>query len=185
MFRDALRRVAWLAAGSCGGLLMMATAGCALTTEHHGTSPAVQATAGVLVGQDRDLFAHPGTVWFWYHDPALSNAVRVACSVPRDPQTARVLIVMPGAQRNASDYLDDWLGTSIARSTIVLVPELPRDQFSEDTYNLGGVVDENGDDTDPSTWTYGFIERLFAKVVESSGSDAATYDLFGHSAGAQ
>src|SRR3954470_10844685 len=159
MFHDARRRLAWLAAGSCAGLLMTATAGCALTTEHDSNSSPVQAAsaAGVLVGQDHDLFAHPGTAWFWYHDPALSSPVRIACSVPAHPETARVLIVMPGAQRNAGDYLDDWLGTRVARSTIVLAPELPLDQFSEDTYNLGGVVNDNGDDTDPSTWIYGFI----------------------------
>jgi len=187
MFHDEGQRSSWLVGATCGGLLMMITAGCALTTDSV-SGPAVQATAtsaGAQVNQDSDLSACPETEWFWFRDPSLAHPIRIACSIPPDPQGAGVLVVMPGAQRNASDYLADWLESSLARSTIVLVPELPRDQFSEDTYNLGGVVDEDGEDTEQSTWTYGFIERLFAQVVEASGSNAATYDLFGHSAGAQ
>jgi hypothetical protein len=52
-------------------------------------------------------------------------------------------------------------------------------------YNLGGVVDDDGEVNDPSAWTFGFVEKLFTEVVQASGSDAETYDLFGHSAGAQ
>jgi hypothetical protein len=165
----------------------MTTAGCATTTGHDSSSAVhdVGTPIGKPVGQDADALKHSGTGWFWFHDPALASPVRIAFSVPSVPRTARVLIVMPGALRNADDYLADWLVQPVASSTIVLVPELPKDQFSEDMYNLGGVVDDDGNDQDPSTWTYGFIERLFAQVTQASGSDAVIYDLFGHSAGAQ
>src|SRR4051794_25312001 len=132
MSNDARRRLSWLAAGSCAGLLMMATSGCVLTTEHDGTS-AVSATTGggAIAGRDPAVFARPGTGWFSFDDPVLASPVRIAYSVPPEPQNAHVLIVMPGTQRNADDYLADWLGSGVARSTIVLVPQLPRAQFTE------------------------------------------------------
>jgi hypothetical protein len=171
----------------CMGLLLMVATGCALTTDDDTGRPvpttSTSATALMSLGPGQS--ACPRSGWFSFSDPALAGPIRIACSFPAAGHRARVLIVMPGAQRNARDYLADWRASSLASSTIVLVPELPRDRFSEDVYNLGGVLDEDGEETEPSTWIYGFLERLFAQVVEASGSSATTYDVFGHSAGAQ
>lgn len=176
-----------LAGATCAGFLLMVITGCALKTDMDSRDPVppTPTAARRLTIQGAGSPACPETGWFSFSDPSLAHPVRIECSVPEEPRSSGVLIVMPGAQRNASDYLSDWRDSSLAASTIVLVPELPRDEFSENVYNLGGVVDEDGEDTDPSTWTYGFIERLFAQVVEATGSQAVTYDLFGHSAGAQ
>ena len=183
MFHERRGALWWLAPIACASF-MTAAAGCSVHTDHDVSSPVTgdSAPTGLRLGSESQ---DATTGWFSFRDPVLAYPVRVAYSMPPHAQNAHVLIVIPGAQRNAADYLADWHEQDLAQNTTVLVPELPRDEFSENTYNLGAVVDEEGNDRDPELWTYNFVERLFDQVVDSTGSSATTYDLFGHSAGAQ
>lgn len=52
-------------------------------------------------------------------------------------------------------------------------------------YNLGWMFDENNDLLPEEEWSYSIIEPIFDFVVSSIQGDQKTYDIFGHSAGAQ
>lgn len=158
------------------------------------------AVGGALVGllgrgpgngsMDRgiDLFDARTEGSFEFSDaPAVEESpIDVHFLAPREGiADAPLLIVMPGAQRNASDYRDDWADWADATGAVVLVPEFPTDDYSVDDYNQGAVVDDDGDVRDPESWTLTVVERLFTYVVDSLESSTMTYDLFGHSAGAQ
>ena len=92
---------------------------------------------------------------------------------------------------------------------MILSPIYPESAFGFEAYHLGGLVrnmnlmqaftrDDNSNrvqldeaalqfepDFEPDHWIFDDFDLLFEAVVEATGSQAQTYDLFGHSAGAQ
>ncbi|WP_392544405.1 hypothetical protein [Oryzobacter telluris] len=103
-----------------------------------------------------------------------------------DLTTAAVVVVMHGTERNASDYRDAWVPLVQRRPMIVVVPEFPDDDFPGAAgYNLGGVVDADGDPVPRERWTFAAIEPIVAQVRHQVGNTGRTFALFGHSAGAQ
>ncbi len=110
----------------------------------------------------------------WYFAPA------------GDLASARVLIVMHGQQRDAERYRDEWLPYARERDAILVVPEFSEDQYpGPERYNLGNLVDANGNANPHDQWSYSVIEPLFDFVRAESGTASAGYSLYGHSAGAQ
>jgi hypothetical protein len=104
----------------------------------------------------------------------------------RDLENATVVVVMHGTERNASDYRNTWVPLVRGRSIIAVVPEFPQDDFpGANAYNLGGVVDADGDPRAPDEWTFAAIEPLVAEVRRRIGNRGNTFAMFGHSAGAQ
>ena len=120
---------------------------------------------------------------------------------------SRVLLVVPGAGRNADDYRDSWVATSEQYGVFVLSPEYPENAYDFAAYHLGGIVSNlifQGDtDPDPSVfrlsdsdisyvvnndesqWLFQQLDTIFLEVSSVLGSNQSTYDLFGHSAGGQ
>ena len=131
------------------------------------------------------MMVHPGQGKFtvtWR-----DRQIPVFYDAPSSPlDQASVLIVMPGVQRNAAEYRDDWVPLIGERPVIVLVPQLSENDFpGAYSYNLGGMVDAGGNAVDPARWTFNVVDQVFDRVVRHLGSTATTYSLFGHSAGAQ
>ncbi len=102
-----------------------------------------------------------------------------------DASTARILVVIPGAQRNAEDYRDDWDDLVTGHDVIVLVPELLREDYTDEQYNLANLLDRDGEVTASDATTFAAVDALVARVAEDVGAHITRYDLFGHSAGAQ
>ena len=119
-----------------------------------------------------------------------------------------ILIVVPGAGRNADDYRDSWLESARRHGVLVLAPEYPDPPYDVAGYHFGGIIrnlelrnatiapgtqvyrlsDEDilfDPNTERSTWLFGDFDRLFATVAAAVGSRQTGYDLFGHSAGGQ
>jgi pimeloyl-ACP methyl ester carboxylesterase len=118
--------------------------------------------------------------------PLHDYPVRVFYRLPESAATAPVLIVMPGQQRDASRYRSEWSAALGARNVILVVPEFDRDEFSgSEAYNLGNMIDDDGHPRARSRWSFNIVEALFSYVVKQSGTNAQTYYLYGHSAGAQ
>ena len=99
--------------------------------------------------------------------------------------TARVLIVMPGAQRDARSYRDDWIPLVRDRGVLVIVPEFPVDVYDVAAYNLGNLKASDGAARPQEEWRFTVIESLFDFVVRDVHSQAKDFNMFGHSAGGQ
>lgn len=100
---------------------------------------------------------------------------------------APILFVMHGVERDAKRYLEDWARTAERYGVILVAPEFDERRFpGPELYNQGGVFDPGSGKKRPrETWTFSVIEPLFEEVRRRSGSEAAAYSIYGHSAGAQ
>ena len=122
---------------------------------------------------------------------------------------SKILLVIPGAGRNADDYRDSWIETSEKHSVLIISPSYAEKDYDYGAYHLGGLVKnldlrkgvkfikgtnkvELDEDVvefnlnpDSSQWIYHDFNRLFDLVTKEVGSSQKTYDVFGHSAGGQ
>jgi pimeloyl-ACP methyl ester carboxylesterase len=138
-------------------------------------------------------------VFVFYHRPAGFSA------------DSPILILVPGAGRNAWDYRDAWIDVSESRGVLILAPAYDASQYDFAAYHLGGIVtdlelrnlDEASDavkrrryhlrdedivfevNNDPAGWIFRDFDTIFERAVAATGSNRGTYDIFGHSAGGQ
>ena len=119
--------------------------------------------------------------------PAGAAPIRVFYAVgSSDLATGRVVVVMHGTNRNARDYRDSWTSLAKDRPWVVVAPQFDQAAFPGAAgYNLGGTVDESGDARPAQDWSFAYIEPLVDQVRALTGVRDPTFDLFGHSAGAQ
>jgi hypothetical protein len=122
-----------------------------------------------------------------------------------------VMIVIPGAGRNANDYRDSWIESANKYNLLVLSPSYPEKSYDFAAYHLGGIVDElelknpkvervdgriskyrmNDEDIQFSfvknklEWIFDDFDLIFSSVKPIIGNKQTNYDLFGHSAGGQ
>jgi poly(3-hydroxybutyrate) depolymerase len=114
----------------------------------------------------------PRQVVVWYHRPAAAQA------------DAPVVFVMHGTSRMAQNYRKYWIPFAEQQRFVLLVPEFSRAQFPHD-YNLERLTAADGTPLPPAQWPYAAIERVFDAVRSANGLRAGSYDIYGHSAGAQ
>lgn len=122
---------------------------------------------------------------------------------------SKILLVIPGAGRNADDYRDSWVEASEKHSVLVLSPSYPRKAYNYGGYHLGGIVKDLDEskgvafrkgtnivdlledqavfniNPNPDQWIYHDLDRLFDTAVKALKSKQKRYDIFGHSAGGQ
>ncbi len=109
-----------------------------------------------------------------------------------------VIILLPGAGRNAADYRDAWVKKSEEYNVLVLSLEYSDKHYPGfSNYNMAGMISdvklneartsvESFKITDnPATWLYNDFDRVFNLVKKELYLTTTTYDLFGHSAGGQ
>lgn len=122
-----------------------------------------------------------------------------------------ILIVLPGAGRNAREYCDAWRVDAEARGVLVAALGYPEADYDFAAYHMGGVIknfrirnappEADGRspaivrlrDEDivfernpvPAEWLFNDFDRIFGLLARASGSRRTGYDLFGHSAGGQ
>lgn len=137
------------------------------------------------------------TITVFYHRPKAFN------------KNAKILIVVPGAGRNADSYRDSWIEASEQYNVLILSPMYPEEYYGFEDYHMAGLfqnanlkeavtfeANSNVAQLDeailsfqinatPSTWLFPDFDRLFELVVKATGSTQTQYDLFGHSAGGQ
>jgi len=95
-----------------------------------------------------------------------------------------ILIVVPGANRNAAEYRDQWQALCEANLFICLALEGSINCFpTEYDYNAGTVVSSDGVVQPEEEWLFTAIELIFDDFCERFGSNCQTYSIFGHSAG--
>ena len=125
--------------------------------------------------------------WFPCPFPQRNFIIRVFYFLPQ--RWDKVLFVLHGILRNASNHLKHWVKIAAERGIAVLAPEFSVDCFPGDKYACGGVISLNSDGTltlrERSAWSFSFIELAFDDFKQRSGSKAANFYIYGHSAGAQ
>lgn len=109
-----------------------------------------------------------------------------------------VILVMPGAGRNAWDYRDAWKAASEKYGVLIISPHYAQKQYPEFwNYNIAGMLSNvtinearTGFATyevtqNPQQWIFKDFDEIFLDARERFGVDAEVYDMFGHSAGGQ
>jgi len=111
----------------------------------------------------------------WYYSPS-----KITVNLP-------IIIMLHGAKRNPSAYLDDWIETAKLYNCIVVAPEFSQQDYPKaDKYNLGNVFDVKKNKFTPNEdWTFSVIEPIFDYVKKQTGNISQGYYLSGHSAGSQ
>lgn len=137
------------------------------------------------------------SITIFYHKPANFH------------QSSRILMVIPGAGRNADDYRDSWIEASEKYSVLIISPSYPEKEYNYGDYHLGGIVkdlnlskgvsfkkgtnqvhiDENimeyNVNKNKEDWIFNDFDKLFKLVKKATKSSQRNYDAFGHSAGGQ
>ena len=117
-----------------------------------------------------------------------SKPVAVFFHIPNgiDKSYAPILFVLPGMNRNAEEYRNSWIALANQFQFMVFSLEFSNQFFpNSNAYQEGFVFNENGILNDESVWTFSFIEPIFDKIKEALNHQNDTYDIFGHSGGAQ
>ncbi|MAN51029.1 MULTISPECIES: hypothetical protein [unclassified Marinimicrobium] len=109
-----------------------------------------------------------------------------------------VLLVLPGAGRNAWDYRDAWKTASEKYGVLVISPHYAEERYPEFwNYNIAGMLTNvtiNEARTgfasyeitqNPRRWLFKDFDGIFLDARKRFGIDADRYDMFGHSAGGQ
>lgn len=102
-----------------------------------------------------------------------------------------IFIVIHGAGRDAKSLRDGLITRADQKNFIVLAPQFSATYFpGSDAFNLANIF-EDGDSPTPATlnpeseWTFSVLDSIFESFKVFTGNTRATYDVFGHSAGAQ
>ncbi len=124
----------------------------------------------------------PAGKWSFVFADARGRAdrpIRVYTYRPQRCDSACPLVfVLPGARRNAYDYIGHWELAADRHQFIVVAPEFRREAWpGSAAYAQGDVAAQ----PDREKWAFAAIEHLFDEVR----SGQAGYALFGYSAGAQ
>ncbi len=113
--------------------------------------------------------------------PRIAVYYHVPGSVSSD---SPVLIVVPGARRNAEEYLEHWISLAEENNFVVAAIGADADRFpTEYDYNAGGVLTSNGQLRPENEWLFSTVDPIFLALKQRLGLNQERYSLYGHSAG--
>lgn len=120
------------------------------------------------------------------YPPLADRKVNIHYFIPEniDMKTAPIMIVCHGTNRNADTYLNVWIPYAKEKGFMVFAPEFSNAAYPEDDYILGRIF-INSTLQPEANWTYSVIDPMFDLIKRETGSLKNTYDIYGHSAGAQ
>lgn len=99
----------------------------------------------------------------------------------------QILFVMHGGGRNADDYLRAWIDLAEENNILLIVPEFANkySRYTTNDYQEGNLFTFFGTKNPKDEWAYKVIENIFDHVKSINNITNVSYDIFGHSAGAQ
>lgn len=137
------------------------------------------------------LISGSGKFVFTYSDLP-QKPINVFYHIPSgDRQNMPIVMVFHGDERNAIDYRNIWVNASNQYGFMIFSPEFTYAVFpGGSSYSIGNVYQDGNNPTlqtlnNENIWTFSIIEPLFDFIRTKSGSNALTYDMFGHSGGGQ
>jgi len=96
------------------------------------------------------------------------------------------VVVLHGTLRNATEYLGTWREWAQRTGRAVLAPHFDRRTWpGARSYNLGNVLDAAGEPNPRPAWAFTALRHLIDQARQRADLAEPTWDLFGHSAGAQ
>ncbi|WP_432768356.1 MAG: hypothetical protein HEQ22_13160 [Sphingopyxis sp.] len=102
------------------------------------------------------------------------------------PADAPVLFVFHGVQRDADNYIGQWVDLARTHKIVLIVPEYSRAAFpGVAAYSHGWFTEKDGTPRAPASWSFATVEPIFAAVKAREALTAPTYSIYGHSGGAQ
>ena len=135
-----------------------------------------------------------GTGFFSYNEYSPFSGKPINCyyHIPEGvDEQAPILVILPGAGREGKDLRSDLINQSDLLGFIVLSISFPDAYFpGSDVYNLANIFKDGDHPTNETlnptdVWTFSVLNPLFEAFKKRVGNKSTTYDLFGHSAGAQ
>jgi len=138
------------------------------------------------------LPAGSGNILYTGYAPLADRPILVYYHIPTTTnESSPMLIVFHGAGRDAKESRDAMIDLANTKRVILVVPEFSDEYYpGSNRYNLLNIF-ADGENPSAATmhskdiWTSAVIEPLFSFMKQKVGSKVITFDVFGHSAGAQ
>ena len=123
--------------------------------------------------------------WGYVFDDWKGSPIDVITYIPPNAnQKTPLLIVIPGASRDAQRFHASWLDLAKKNYFSVLTIGAKKSFYTDEySYNAGGVILENGELVDDEKWLFRVIEPIFNDFKKRYGFTTKKFYLFGHSAG--
>jgi hypothetical protein len=134
------------------------------------------------------LESSTGNFEYTAYVPLENKPISIHFYIPNnvDRTSAPILFLFPGMNRNALDYLNTWTTHSEDKGVMIFSFEFSDYYYpGGNAYQQGYVFDDNGNLNDESLWSFSLVESVFDFIKDQLGYQYNSYDMFGHSGGAQ
>lgn len=123
---------------------------------------------------------------FQEYAPLSDRPIVVRYYIPStgDIRNMQVLMIAHGMGRRAYISMGGWIDFAERDGFILIAPEFCLEHYSVNDFQRGGIY-ERGELRPREFWTANKVEALFDDFRHYTRSRALTYNIYGHSAGAQ